>query len=434
MKVAVVTDLASIGGAGVAASRLCVGLRRRGHQIARLHDRQFEAPPETADQLYPLALPSVWRARLNSVLKFEPWRRFAQHQWRAVFHNALEEFQPDVISLHNIHGAGWDIEIVRECLDHAPVIWTMHDSWPLTGSCAVPMACQKFLTSCDRRCPQLGSYPTLPAYMISGAHQRRKSLFRDRPPLMFVAPSRWMAERAQAVTAGEVPVYRISFGLDAQVFRPMNRAECRRILGIPEDSRPLLLASAAFMSQEFKGKSTLAHALRRLPERPMRLMLMGSGTTIDVPSNVEVSHLGRVSGDRFLALVYNAADLFVHPSHADNQPLVVMEAHACGLPVVALPVEGVPEMIEDGQTGWLAHEATEEGLAEALRRALNARPDWAEIGSRGRAVASAKNDLLLQADRYAHLFRAVVARETITQETLDSMSIRPAVSASGDFT
>lgn len=68
-----------------------------------------------------------------------------------------------------------------------------------------------------------------------------------------------------------------------------------------------------------------------------------------------------------LILVYNAADVFVSASLADNYPNVIMEAMACGLPCVGFNVGGVPEQIRHKENGYLAELKDSGSLAEGIR-------------------------------------------------------------------
>ena len=92
-------------------------------------------------------------------------------------------------------------------------------------------------------------------------------------------------------------------------------------------------------------------------------------------AGVDVNGLGYVREAERKALAYNAADVFAFPTKADNQPLVIMEALACGLPVVSSHLGGVPEMIQQGETGWLAEPGDAVKFAEGLRSALELTDD-----------------------------------------------------------
>ena len=102
-----------------------------------------------------------------------------------------------------------------------------------------------------------------------------------------------------------------------------------------------------------------------------------------------------------------AARIFVLPSFAEGLPVVIMEAMALGLPVVATHVAGVPELVVDGVTGWLVPAGDEAELAEAIRRALDT-PDakLAEMGRAGRERVAQRHDADREAARLAGLFAA----------------------------
>jgi glycosyltransferase involved in cell wall biosynthesis len=72
-----------------------------------------------------------------------------------------------------------------------------------------------------------------------------------------------------------------------------------------------------------------------------------------------------------MAQYYRAADLLAHPARADSFPRAVSEAMACGTPVVATAVGGIPEQVEDGGTGFLVPPGDNEGMAVAIQRLLS---------------------------------------------------------------
>ena len=108
-----------------------------------------------------------------------------------------------------------------------------------------------------------------------------------------------------------------------------------------------------------------------------------------------------------LNLAYNAADLFIHPALVDNLPNVVMEAIACGIPVVGFPIGGVPDMVRPVQTGWLASEVSPEGLARAIDIALNDVKQGLDLRHSCRAVAEAEYSAGLQAQHYLSLYQSL---------------------------
>lgn len=318
----------------------------------------------------------------------------------------LGELRPDAINVHNLHMAviaGFSPELLRACRSHAPTVWTLHDMWSFTGRCAYSYDCRKFLTGCDSTCPTPHEYPALAPGRIAGAWQMRKQLFDEHRELVAVTPSGWLAKEAAAGLWQEHRVEVIPNGLPLDVFRPLDRAESRKALGIDADG-PVLLVAAQNLAERRKGGALLAEALRLMGNAQFTLITLGARSP-ELPSdNVRILSLGFVGEQRKLVQAYSAADVFVHPAPADNLPNVVMEAIACGTPVVSFAVGGLPDMVRPSQTGWLAQEVTAKSLADALKVALNELERGANLTRSCLAVAEAEYSVDLQARRYAALF------------------------------
>jgi 1,2-diacylglycerol 3-alpha-glucosyltransferase len=110
-----------------------------------------------------------------------------------------------------------------------------------------------------------------------------------------------------------------------------------------------------------------------------------------------------------LPLFYRAADLFLFASETETQGLVLAEAHACGLPAVAVRASGVDEVVRDGETGLLTKAATRD-IADAAIGLLLDRERRLTMGHAARAVAerdfSAARQVEVMVDHYARLIRA----------------------------
>jgi glycosyltransferase involved in cell wall biosynthesis len=154
---------------------------------------------------------------------------------------------------------------------------------------------------------------------------------------------------------------------------PETRAQVRTELGIPAD-RPLLLFVGGLHHR--KGADVLFRAVASLPPSGFRLLVCGEGESED-DLRALAAELGVSDRVRFLGYCRDvpglmaAADLFVLPSRWEGCPMVILEAMAAGLPIVATAVGGVPELIRDGQEGLLVPPDDAVTLAGAIHELLN---------------------------------------------------------------
>lgn len=141
-----------------------------------------------------------------------------------------------------------------------------------------------------------------------------------------------------------------------------------------------------------KGLEVLLEAVSRLARRGLSVpvVLAGDGERrrwlerrLQAPGLAAVRFVGRQDGDGVRRLLARARALVV-PSIYEGMPLVVLEAMAAGVPVVASAVSGIPEVVADGTTGWLVAEEDVEGLAAAILEAWSDGEEARRRGERGR--------------------------------------------------
>jgi glycosyltransferase involved in cell wall biosynthesis len=167
-----------------------------------------------------------------------------------------------------------------------------------------------------------------------------------------------------------------------------------------------------------KGQSLLVEAVAELERRGVdaRLTIVGSGPQFDelrelvgrlgVADRVELA--GSVGQDE-IRDYYERADLFAMPSFAEGVPVVLMEAMAMELPVVATRITGVPELVDDGVAGALVAPGARDELVDALAGLLAAPPERRRaMGRAGREKVAAEYELGRTTEQLRDLFREMV--------------------------
>jgi glycosyltransferase involved in cell wall biosynthesis len=180
----------------------------------------------------------------------------------------------------------------------------------------------------------------------------------------------------RGVRSGHIRVLRN--GVDLAMFRPLERAQARRELGF---QGPTLLSVGNLV--KLKGHRLMIEALARLPgyrlaiagEGPERATLEALALRTGVAERVRF--LGKFPHER-LASAYSAADALVLASSREGWPNVLLEAMACGTPVVVSNIPGIAEIVTDA-VGAFMPERTPMGVAAAVVRLFTAPPDRGEV-------------------------------------------------------
>jgi glycosyltransferase involved in cell wall biosynthesis len=287
----------------------------------------------------------------------------------------------------------------------APVVWTLHDMNPFTGGCHYAGFCEKYLCACGR-CPQLGS-----RRWRDGSHgmwQRRKAAYQEieKKRMVVVSPSDWLRHCAeQSALLHGIPKEVIPYGVDTELFRPMEKARARRALGLPGDERLVLFPAPGIPGR--KGWENLQGAAFRMDQStPWRILVTGGSRPR--AGNPAVADLGTLRSESAMARAYAASDLVALPSREDNFPNTLLEAMACGRPVVAFATGGIPEIVRHGATGLLARTGDERELSECLRSLLTDPCACNRMGQAARDVAVEEYGAALQAERYLALYRRML--------------------------
>lgn len=167
-------------------------------------------------------------------------------------------------------------------------------------------------------------------------------------------------------------------GVDLEMFRPVDQAECRRQPGVD----PLVLLSVGNLVS-LKGHDLIIRALQSLPD--FRLVIVGTGPEENNLRELvkELNLAGRVKFQggvehEKMSEIYGAADALVLASESEGWPNVLLEAMACGTPVVATEVSGVGEAVSSSAAGVICAERAPDAIVQAINALFAARPSREE--------------------------------------------------------
>jgi glycosyltransferase involved in cell wall biosynthesis len=204
----------------------------------------------------------------------------------------------------------------------------------------------------------------------------------------------------------------IRYGVDTRKFYPVPDGSIRKALGL---HRMRTVFGTVARLTEQKGHRFLLEALpkivRERPDAvfvfagdgPLRKSLESAAAALEVERNV------RFLGFRSDVVQLMAAfDAFVLPSLYEGLPNAVLEAMACGKPVIATAVDGTPEAVVHGETGWLVPPRDPAALADAALRFCNSRTLMKKLGHNGRKRAVRTFGIDRQVSAFDELYRKLI--------------------------
>jgi glycosyltransferase involved in cell wall biosynthesis len=238
---------------------------------------------------------------------------------------------------------------------------------------------------------------------------RKLAAFNLRRADVITCTSQVMARATRQLVPATTPVHLIPFGVDLRRFHP--RPEPR------PPHAPLVIGAVKWLLVPLYGLHHLLRAFAALdsPNRALQLLILGDG-----PQRPELESLARALGiaerTRFVGRVPNdqvvrylhQMDIFVIPSLQESFGVAAVEASAVGLPVVASNVGGLPEVVLEGETGFLVPPADVQGLSERLAWLIADPQLRRRMGSAGRAFVTAHYDWQTNAAQMEHLYRSLV--------------------------
>jgi len=418
------------GGAEMVAADLFTACRRRGIRVWMAVGAKSTDDPdviELPNDRCRSAWARFWLKLANAVGKpkirnfGEPKRWFDRYRGREDMEfpasRRLLEAVPGpvgIVHAHNLHGAGtgfFDLRALPPLTDRVPVILTLHDAWLLAGHCAHSFDCDRWERGCGR-CPYL-SVPEMIRRDASAENHAFKAGVFDRCSLHVATPSTWLMDRAQrsllapAMTSARV----IPNGIDLGCFHPGDRSSERRRLGLDERDLVVLSVGNTLRKNIWRDFDSAVAAVKQTAGALTgRTVLLGLGDTDEgvTEDNFQLRYLPHRDDPSKVAALFRAADIYLHSSRADTFPTVVLEAMACGLPVVASAVGGVPEQVIDGETGFLVRSGDVAEMTRRIKQLIDDRALARRFGSAAARRAVCHFDRSQMVDSYVAWYHELI--------------------------
>lgn len=332
MKILLINSVCGIGSTGRICADIAKQFEQEGHTVKIAYGRQSYVPD--ACQKYAVRIGNNWGVKLHALkTRLLDGHGFGSACATKQFLKWADEFSPDLVWLHNIHGYYINIELLFNWLKQHPAMqkkWTLHDCWAFTGHCSyyVAVGCYQWQTHC-KKCPQKNYYPATWIDRCAQNFERKKQLFCGVKNMTLLTPSNWLAEQVKQSFLQEYSIEVQYNRVDKSIFKP-TPSDFRQKYGLQDKK---IILGVASNWDERKGLQDFMLLAKQLPVG-YHLVLVGLTPKQIKQLPDHCLGLPRTHSMQQLAQIYSAADIFFNPSKEETFGMTTLEALCCGTQAV----------------------------------------------------------------------------------------------------
>ena len=266
----------------------------------------------------------------------------------------IDKIHPTIVHLHNLHGNYLNYKVLFKYLaaSDIPVVWTIHDCWPITGHCVHFSAvdCDKWKHGCEK-CPRSTGYPK--SIFLDRSKQNyidKKEAFTSLNKMFVVPVSKWLEDVLKESFLGGYDISYIHNGIDVDKFFPRKDEISRTKIAYGLNNKFVILGVATGWSKD-NGLYDFLELRKHLSDEYSIVLV---GVTPSLKKNLPDGIIGieRTDSVDELAAIYSCADIFINGSKEETFGLVTAEAMACGTPVIVYDSTACAEIVAD-DTGYV---------------------------------------------------------------------------------
>ncbi len=318
--------------------------------------------------------------------------------------------EADIIHLQLIHASQFfSLLSLPRMGREKKLVLTLHDPWMLTGHCIYPMECERWKTGCGH-CPDLNRPVSIKTDTTAFMYKVKEKVMQETK-IHFVVASRWMDQMAaNSPILSHLPRSIIPFGLDTQIFKPLDKKMCRQILGLPEESFIVAFRSVPY---SFKGLEYIEKALLNLSsKKPISIITLDSAGLIpNLDNKFKILELGWVNHESDMAIALSAADVFLMPSIAEAFGMMAVESMACGTPVIVFEGTALPGVIQAPRGGIAVPSKDWKALKAAIENLMENTEFYGDLVRNGLEIVNEEYMVEKYVARHLDLYNRLIAPE-----------------------
>lgn len=268
----------------------------------------------------------------------------------------------EIIHLHWINQGFVSLNIFDKV--DKPIIWTLRDMWPFTGGCHQSFECTRYVIGCGN-CPELNSKINFDLSRIVYNYKIKKA-----KSFQAIGISEWITElalKSKLFKDNGINCFTINNIVQVESFEHIEFFQndlARFIL----NNKKLILIGAQDVSSDYKGYKYIRELFTLMDPAKYHWLSFGDYNVLaDFPENQKnITHFGFVNDFNTLSKLYSLADVFLSASIAESFGKTIVEAQACGTPVVCFDFCGPKYLVQHKITGYKARPKDIEDLSTGI--------------------------------------------------------------------
>ncbi len=415
MKILHLSYSGSKGGASRAAIRIHQSLLKKkinSHFKVSIKNRskknlQNVIQPDFLNNLINLFKSGV-ESLISNLLKKEKLSKNSISLFPSREHKNINNSEYDIIHLHWINGETISIEDIGKI--KKPIVWTLQDMWPFSGSEHYTFQASQKKNNFEKN--NIFSNLNISNY----AFERKKKAWKNN--IYIVGSSKWITKSAKkSFLMKKNPCITINNTLDTNFWRPISKKKSKKYFKIPNKARVIGFSSLGKNNHFLKGKDLFSSAVNKLKYKKQKIAILSIGDSNNlngVHNNVEVFNYKRIERDSELRKFYNALDLIVVPSRMEAFGQVASEAISCGVPVVSFNVGGLKDIVIHKKNGYLAKSFDINDLSKGIEYILNLKKnDYKKMARNSIKISKNKFSLKIIGSKYLKLYEKILKNKVI---------------------
>ena len=265
--------------------------------------------------------------------------------------NKLDDFKPDVLFLHNLHGHYINFPMIMKWAkeNKTRIVWTLHDCWIFTGRCAHfdGVNCRGWMEGCNA-CNYPSKYPKA---FFRGREkmmlQSKQNIINNNENITFVCPSKWIQTVMNKSNYNSHKSIVINNGIS---FSPFEEKDVFNMLSLKKDDKYVLCVANPWSN--LKGLESIYKVNKAMNDSNVFFVVVGLNKTNNISRSGNLISLPVIYDRNVLMSLFKNASLFFNPTLEDTFPTVNIESLFCGTPVLTFESGGSPEIITN-ETGYV---------------------------------------------------------------------------------